>query len=105
MILARSEGGSEELSSYLALGEYDEYCRNRSWWCPVSPTGSHHWLIEVSGWGKCKYCRKERGFAREVYGNSECKWDFGETQVAQHEETPHEETPHVGSSSLGYGFY
>ncbi len=77
------------MNSYPALGEYGEYCENKSWLCPVSPTGSHHWFIEGSGWGKCKHCRKERGFARDVNGTSECQSDFGETQVAQHKETPH----------------
>ena len=61
--------------------QYHEYYKEGSWWCPLSPTGGHHWLIEGRGWGKCKYCKKEREFARDVSGTYEYAWGVGETQV------------------------
>jgi hypothetical protein len=33
------------------------------WRCSVAPSGAHHWLLDDSGWGQCKYCSEERHFA------------------------------------------
>lgn len=30
--------------------------------CADSPTGAHHWRINGSGLGQCKYCGEERRF-------------------------------------------
>jgi hypothetical protein len=40
------------------------------WRCSVSPSGAHHWLIDDSGWGQCKYCGEERHFAKLLSDHS-----------------------------------
>lgn len=64
-----------------ALGQYHEYYKKGSWRCPLSPTGGHHWLIEGSRWGKCKYCKTGRDFATDVNGTYEYACEVGESQV------------------------
>ncbi len=36
------------------------------WGCHSSPVGAHHWIINDSGWGECKYCSKRMEFPRLI---------------------------------------
>lgn len=45
------------------------YLQSGLWQCPSSPSGAHHWLIDVEGVGQCRYCGQKRQFA-EAGGSS-----------------------------------
>jgi len=52
---------------------FNEYYKGGLWRCPLSPTGAHHWLIDSSRCGECKYCGERRQFhvsAVSSYGDA-----------------------------------
>ncbi len=57
----------EQTERDITFGHYREAGR---WQCSLSPSGAHHWLIDDSGWGQCKYCGEERHFAKLLSDHS-----------------------------------
>jgi hypothetical protein len=49
---------------------FRHYHEAGQWRCSLSPFGAHHWLIDDSGWGQCKYCGEERHFAKLPFDHS-----------------------------------
>lgn len=46
--------------------KFGYYYERGFWQCSSSPSGAHHWLIDASGLGQCKYCGEMRQFADSV---------------------------------------
>lgn len=74
---------NEDLMLYsAAVNSLSQYYMEGLWRCLSSPSGAHHWLIEYSGWGECKYCKRRRRFPRALNGD-EYWWVIGETMVGE----------------------
>jgi hypothetical protein len=56
--------------------EWKEYLHGKSWRCPHSPNGAHHWLLDAGNKGRCKYCSATRHFVPRIfYGHTSLDTD------------------------------
>ena len=54
----------ETMQQTSKANNFSLYYKGGLWCCSASPTGAHHWLIDGSGIGQCKYCGERKQFAK-----------------------------------------
>jgi len=54
----------ETMQQTSKANNFSRYYKRGLWCCSASPTGAHHWHVDGSGIGQCKYCGERRQFAK-----------------------------------------
>lgn len=67
----------QQVSEASKLGHYYE---TGSWHCSLAPNGAHHWIIDGSGRGQCKYCGEMRQFTTSGTAGYSELWEAGESR-------------------------